>query len=209
MDSDQEVDTARCLPPQLPALLFLFDVSKGAGYPLAMRTKVTPPKLRGFMEELARSASSEGSVYFTGGATALMFGMREQTIDVDIKLDPEPRGIFEALAELKNTLDINIELASPSDFLPVPPDWREQSPFIARHGQLTFYHFDLRAQVLSKIERGHGQDWDDARGFMAHGQITPEQLWSCFTAIKPNLLRYPALDPAGFERKVKEFLGKS
>jgi hypothetical protein len=30
-----------------------------------------------------------------------------------MRMDPEPAGVFEALAALKDELDINIELASP------------------------------------------------------------------------------------------------
>ena len=68
------------------------------------------------MRELATAARGPGNIYFTGGATALLLGFREQTIDVDIKMDPEPAGAFEAIATLKNVLDLNIELASPADF---------------------------------------------------------------------------------------------
>ena len=56
---------------------------------------------RRMVEELAAKARGPGNVYFTGGATALLLGLREQTIDVDIKLDPEPAGVFEAIADLK------------------------------------------------------------------------------------------------------------
>jgi hypothetical protein len=96
-----------------------------------MRRKVTVESLKKFMDELAASARSPGKVYFTGGATALLLGFREQTIDIDIKLDPEPEGVFEAIARLKNQLDLNVELASPDDFIPATSDWREKSPLIA------------------------------------------------------------------------------
>src|SRR5438105_4877402 len=96
-----------------------------------MRRKVTRERLHQFMQELASSARSPGKVYFTGGATALLLGFRDQTIDIVIKLDPEPKGVFEAIAVLKNRLDVNIELASPDNFIPPVPDWRERSKHIA------------------------------------------------------------------------------
>ena len=34
-------------------------------------------------------------------------------------------GIFQAIAKLKRELNINIELASPQDFLPLLPGWRD------------------------------------------------------------------------------------
>lgn len=39
--------------------------------------------------KLAAAARSPGKVCFTGGATALLLGFREQTIDIDLKLDPD------------------------------------------------------------------------------------------------------------------------
>jgi hypothetical protein len=172
-----------------------------------MRSNLTRSKLEAFMKELARNAHGNGNVYFTGGATALLLEMREQTIDVDIKFDPEPKGAFEALGQLKDKLDLNVELASPVDFIPVAADWKERSPFIGQIGSIGFYHFDLAAQALSKIERGHGQDLEDARGFLAFAKIAPQQLWSYFLQTKPGLARYPALDAASFAIKVKRFLG--
>lgn len=41
------------------------------------------------MRELAAAARSPGKVYLTGGATALLLGFREQTIDIDLKLDSQ------------------------------------------------------------------------------------------------------------------------
>ena len=41
----------------------------------------------------------------------------------------EPPRFFEALAELKEELDLNIELASPDDFIPEVPHWRERCLF--------------------------------------------------------------------------------
>src|SRR5580692_12899521 len=96
-----------------------------------MRRRVTIETLHQFMRELAAAARSPGKVYFTGGTTALLLGFREQTIDIDLRLDPEPAGAFEAIAVLKNRLDLNVELASPEDFIPAGPDWREQSRHIA------------------------------------------------------------------------------
>src|SRR5512140_2978268 len=98
------------------------------------------------MAELGARVGSPGRIYLTGGASALLVGWRSSTVDVDIKLDPEPAGVFEAIAQLKNELDINIELAAPDQFLPPLPDWRESSRFIARHGRIEFYHYDFRSQ---------------------------------------------------------------
>ena len=158
------------------------------------------------MEKLAEAAQSPGKVYFTGGATALLLGFREQTLDLDIKLDPEPKGAFEAIAHLKNTLDLNIELASPADFIPPGADWRARSRHIVSIGQLEFFHYDFSLQALSKLERGYMQDLEDVAHLLLGGYVTPDELRARFAEIEPELLRYPALDPQQFRSKVESFL---
>src|SRR5580700_1612429 len=103
-----------------------------------MRKPVDSSSLLKFMEELGKRATTPGTIYITGGATALLLGIRQQTIDIDIKLDPEPGGVFEAIADLKNMLDVNVELASPDQFIPPLPGWRERSLIIATSGQVEF-----------------------------------------------------------------------
>ena len=106
------------------------------------------------MEELAAAARSPGKVYLTGGATALLLGFREQTMDVDIKLDPEPLGVFEAIAALKDKLNLNVELASPADFIPPAEDWRERSRYIDRIGKGTVQR---RIEFKRRVSRSSGK----------------------------------------------------
>lgn len=158
------------------------------------------------MSVLGRSARSGGNIYFTGGATALMLDIREQTIDVDIKLDPEPQGCFEAIKGLKEKLDINVELASPDDFVPCPKDWRERSIYIDQVREVKFYHFDLYSQTLAKLERGHSQDLFDVNQYVQKNLIEPATLKKMFDQVQHQLIRYPAINPEDFERKIAEFV---
>jgi hypothetical protein len=173
-----------------------------------MRRKVTRETLQQFMEELAAAARSPGKVYFTGGATALLLGFRDQTIDVDLKLDPEPEGAFEAIAALKDRLDLNVELASPDDFIPTEADWRERSAHIATIGPVQYFHYDFSLQALSKIERGHAQDLEDVRSLLRGGYVTAGGLRTRLAQIEPGLLRYPAIDPTRFKQQVEGFLAE-
>jgi hypothetical protein len=158
------------------------------------------------MKELAAAARSPGKVYFTGGATALLLGFREQTIDIDLKLDPEPAGAFEAIAALKDRLQLNVKLASPADFIPATDDWRERSRPVASIGCVEFFHYDFSLQALAKLERGHAQDLEDVASFLRGGYVSAEELRSRFAQIEPGLLRYPAVDPQQFRKKVEDFL---
>lgn len=157
------------------------------------------------MNALGQRVRGPGRIYLVGGATAVLHNWRPMTIDVDIKPEPEPAGLFEALATLKDELDINIELASPDQFIPPLPAWRERSIFIARYGPLEFFHYDLYGQALAKLQRGHPRDLTDVRAMRRDGLIENEKVRTLFQEIQPQLLRYPAIDPAKFREAVLEF----
>jgi len=158
------------------------------------------------MAELGKRARGPGRIYLTGGATALLYGWRHSTVDVDLKLDPEPDAIFEAIAQLKDELEINIELASPDQFIPPVPGWRERSVHIVRHGPVEFFHFDFVSQCLSKLARGHDRDSDDVRAMLDLRLVATDELISGFEQIKQGLLRYPGVDATAFEERVRNFV---
>jgi len=174
-----------------------------------MRELATAGRVREFMRRLGPIPRTNTRIYLTGGATAVLLGWRESTIDIDIKMVPESDEVFRALAELKESLHINVELASPDHFIPPVPGWEDRSPFIAREGAIDWFHFDPYSQALSKIERGHEQDRADVREMLRRGLITPGLLREAFQKIKDGLIRYPALDPAAFARKLDEALAAS
>jgi hypothetical protein len=170
-----------------------------------MRATADIAKINAFMLALGKAVTGPGRVYLTGGATALLHGWRSTTIDVDLKADPEPPGFFEAIAAIKDSLDVNVELAAPDQFIPELPGWRDRSPFIARHGPVEFYHYDIYSQALAKIERGHDRDITDVRSMLEHRLIAKEKLWELFQAIEPALIRYPGITAATFRHSVEQF----
>jgi hypothetical protein len=169
-----------------------------------MRELADSNRIERFMQELGRAVEVEGRVYLTGGATAVLYGWRATTIDVDIKLIPDRDEILREIPRLKEKLDLNIELAAPSDFIPLPPGWEDRSPLIGREGKLSFHHFDPVAQALSKVERGHSQDIQDVREMIANGLVDPAEALSQFESIEPDLYRFPAIDPGSFRKAVIE-----
>ncbi len=126
-------------------------------------------------------------------------------MDVDIKADPEPPGFFESIASIKDELSLNVELASPSDFIPELPEWRERSLFVSRHSLLDFYHYDPYSQALSKLERGHSRDLADVEAMLRDELIRKDLLLELFLKIEPMLIRYPSLDPKSFRSIVESF----
>lgn len=157
------------------------------------------------MLALGNRVRGPGRIYFAGGATAVLHGWRAMTIDIDLKPDPEPAGVFEALALLKDELNINVELAVPDQFIPALPDWRERSLFIARQGMIEFFHYDPYSQALSKLQRRHNRDIVDVGALLQRGLIRVDRMRELFALIEPQLIRYPAIDPASFRTAVMEF----
>lgn len=171
-----------------------------------MRGLTDGRRIREFMEAVGREAQGETRVYFTGGVSAVLEGWRASTIDADIRMVPERDELFRLLPDLKERLQMNVELASPPDFIPELPGWVERSPFVAREGLVSFHHFDFYSQALAKIERGHAQDEDDVRRMLEGGRVEPAQLRAMYDLIEPRLSRYPAIDPARFRRRLEETL---
>ncbi len=171
-----------------------------------MRRAVDEKRVRSFLHALGIASDSETRVYLTGGATAVLYGWRSSTKDVDLKVVPENDTILRAIPRLKEELEVNVELASPDDFIPELPGWQERSPFIEREGAVSFHHYDPYAQALAKIERGHPTDRLDVSEMFARGLIRESELRRLFLLIEPRLYRYPAIDPKSFRRAVEEVL---
>jgi hypothetical protein len=171
-----------------------------------MRRLTDRERLLRFMRRLGRESKIEARVYLTGGASAVLHDWRPTTVDVDLRIEPDNGEVLRAIPAIKEELEINVELASPGDFIPELPGWRERSPFIAREGLLSFHHYDFHAQALSKIERGHARDIGDVEAMLERGLVTTPALLDHFAAIEPELYRYPAITPAVFRNALETFV---
>ena len=114
-----------------------------------MRQPVTAARVNEFMKALGREVKNPARVFLVGGASAVLLGWRDSTIDIDLKAIPERDDILRQLSALKERLEINIELASPDNFIPELPGWEERSKFVRQEGKLTFLHYDFYAQALA------------------------------------------------------------
>jgi uncharacterized nucleotidyltransferase DUF6036 len=168
-----------------------------------MRRPVDAERLRRFMQALGPEAERDVRLYFTGGATAILFGWRTSTVDVDLKLEPDDDRVLQALPRLKERLEINVELAAPDQFIPEVPGWQDRSLYIAREGRIAFYHYDPYSQALAKLERGHSLDLEDVNKMLETGLIDRQELLRRFEQIEPLLHQHPAIDPVSFRRAVE------
>ena len=161
-------------------------------------------KTRDLMKYLGQRAGGPGRVYLVGGSSAVLVGWRTNTVDVDLKIHPEPPGIFEAIEQAKEDLSVSIEVAAPDDFLPALPAWETRSPYIETHGEVDFFHYDSYAQALAKLCRGHRRDLDDVQIMHRHGLLDCDVLLELFSAIEPGLIRYPQIEVPEFRERVHD-----
>lgn len=169
-----------------------------------MREPLTADSLQSFMSALGAAALTPARVYLVGGASAVLLGWRSSTIDVDLKIIPESDEVLRSLPRLKEQLKINIELASPDDFIPPVPGWEDRSQFIRQEGKLSLYHYDFYAQALAKLERRHEQDISDVGHMFFAKLIEPARLLLLFSAIEGELHRYPQVDRRTFREAVEK-----
>jgi hypothetical protein len=167
-----------------------------------MRQPVDASRLRRFLVELGRAARRPSTVYLVGGSSAVNTGWRSTTLDIDLFTDDDE--LMQALPALKERLATSVELASPLDFLPELPGWRDRSPFVRTEGNLTVRDFDFYSQALSKLERGFDRDLDDVRSMIHRGLVEPGRLRELFAAVSGQLYRFPAVDVAALKSAVDE-----
>lgn len=174
-----------------------------------MRQKVTAARLEEFMTALAGGWVTPVRIFLVGGATAVLLGWRDSTIEVDLKLEPDSDELLRRFPVLKERLQINIELASPGDFIPEVPGWRERSQFIRQERSLTFLHYDFYAQALAKLERRHELDLRDVSELIKRKLVEPSRLLELFSAIESRLYAFPAIDPARFRSSVETVVAEA
>ncbi|HJZ79217.1 MAG TPA: DUF6036 family nucleotidyltransferase [Pyrinomonadaceae bacterium] len=171
-----------------------------------MRQPLTAESLHVFMKALAAEARTSSRIYLVGGASAVLLGWREATIDVDLKIIPETDEILRSLPRLKEQLHINIELASPDDFIPELPGWQDRSQFIRQEGKLSFHHYDFYAQALAKTERNFEIDRQDVAQLISSGLVVPQRLLELFARIEGELYRFPQLNRSTFRAAVERVI---
>lgn len=174
-----------------------------------MREPADADRIERLARELGRAVPPGTRMYLTGGATAVLEGWRESTVDIDVRFEPDSDAALERIRDLKEELSLNIELASPLDFLPPLPGWQDRSRFRLREGNLEVYDFDPYSQALSKLQRGFELDLSDVESMVGAGQVEPETLRELLEEVEPELYRFPAVDPPTLRTAVEALRSRS
>lgn len=143
---------------------------------MSMRQSVGQQEIEQFLVQIGRTRRA-GRLYLVGGAALVHRGIRPgRTLDIDIQITVDPANLADQIAQLKQRLNMNIEFASPGDFMPLPTQWEARSQFIKRYGQVDVFYFDWYSLALSKTQRASQQDIIDAQLLARQGFIDVAEL---------------------------------
>jgi hypothetical protein len=176
---------------------------RGAGA-MSMRPPVDRAAIERFLRQLGGEVRQPGRVYLVGGTTMVYEGYRARTLYIDVLIEVDDPGalasLLESVRRLKDSLAVNVELASPGDFIPLSAGWHERSIWIGRFGSLDVFHFDFISVALSKIERGTERDFEDVLALVGGGRIDVAGLDAAFAEILPRVATegVGAMDPDRF-----------
>lgn len=157
-----------------------------------MRPPIDRLRVHYFLVKLGMAFRHPARLYLVGGTTLVYEGLREQSLDIDISYevaDEYEAEFAQVIRRLKDELQINVEQASPGDFIPLPSGWKERAKHVGRFGQVDVFHFDLYSTALSKIERGREGDYQDVMSILRAGQIDLQELREAFNNIMPRVER--------------------
>ncbi len=144
-----------------------------------MREPVTRERIERFFAELGRRVRGPARVIVAGGASLVLRGLRPKTQDIDIDYTVAPGGdgaFISALRDLKDELSVDVELASPGHFIPLPSGREGRLTFHERYGAADVFLEDVYSVALSKLERGQAKDLNDVRILAEAGLVTWPEL---------------------------------
>ena len=89
---------------------------------MSMRPNVDKARIEDFLKNLGRVFRKPGRLYLVGGAALVHLGVRSGfTQDIDVEVAGGNAGdMFTAIRGLVEQMNINVEFASPRDFIPLP-----------------------------------------------------------------------------------------
>jgi hypothetical protein len=163
---------------------------------MSMRQNVSKADIEKFLTALGKGYRKPGRIYLVGGAALVHMGVRAGAtfyIDVVIEAANEDEMVM-AIRRLVDQMQINIEFASPADFIPVPAQWMAHSRYFGRYGKIDAFYYDLYSLALSKISRGNDRDLIDAKLLVEQKLITLAELDTAYNEILPHMGKRPYIN---------------
>lgn len=171
-----------------------------------MRERAAAERIDRFLRALGRRLPFPIRLYLVGGAISVDLGLRQSTLDVDYVVqadDPRALDEFERLVpRLKNELRLNVEPASPADFIPVPANVLARSRFVRTYGNVSLYYYDLPSTIISKIARGAARDLADVEKLVNAGEVSWDEVESTWQEIRGSPRGWLRYNPEQIEKRL-------
>lgn len=172
---------------------------------MSMRPSVDKKAIDAFLAQLGRNFRKPGRLYLVGGAALVHLGIRPGfTQDIDVQVSGANEGeLIVTIQQLMQQMQINVEFASPSDFIPLPAHWETHAQYVGHYGGVDVFYFDFYSIALSKIERGNNRDIADVRILVQKGIIDLNELDAAYQDVLAQLGhgRYPRITPQRFTER--------
>jgi len=172
---------------------------------MSMRPNVTKTDIDKFLSALGKAFRKPGRLYLAGGAALVHIGIRSgSTMDIDITIETvqasDEDEMVMVIRRIVEQMQVNVEFASPGDFIPLPSQWMAQAKFVGRYGKVDVFYFDFFSLALSKISRGSDRDLIDVKLLLQQKLITWEGLDAAYNEILPRMGKRPYfnVDPQRF-----------
>ena len=163
---------------------------------MSMRHTVTKADIEKFLDALGKSFRKPGRLYLAGGAALVHIGLRSgSTMDIDVAIEASDEDeMVTAIRKLVEKMQINVEFASPGDFIPLPIQWMAQARYVGRYGSIDVFYFDFYSLALSKISRGNDRDLIDVQLLIQQKLITLEELDAAYNEVLPRMGKRPYIN---------------
>jgi hypothetical protein len=172
---------------------------------MSMQPSVDKTAIESFLQQLGRTIRKPGRLYLVGGAALVHAGIRPGfTEEIDIQVSGANEGeLIVAIQKLIQQMQINVEFASPADFMPLPSEWKMHAHYVGRYGEVDVFYFDFYSIALSKIERGNNRDIADVKLLVQQGIINLDELDTAYREVLAQLGkgRYPRITPQRFSER--------
>lgn len=170
---------------------------------MSMRPTVDKAEIERFLRTFGQQYRKPGRLYIAGGAALVHAGIRSGRTQ-DIYIEVTDGNMLFTIDQLKHRLHLNIEIASPRDFMPVPTQWEAMSQYVGRYGDIEVFYFGFYSIALSKIDRGTTRDLQDVQLLVQQKAIDLPTLDGAFQDVMSQVqtsqgrMRYPRFDPTAF-----------
>ena len=159
------------------------------------------------LEAPGRRVRNPHTVHLVDGTSAVLVGWRDSTRDIDVRPEPDSDQLLEALSELKDQLDVNIELASPLDYLPDLPGWPDRSPYQGRYGQIDVRTSTSACRRWRSSSGASIRTWSTSEPRSTRGLASADELESGWRQMQDRLFRFPSVNAEGVGRRLRDVLG--